>query len=94
MVRHALLACQSRPAAYARTISTAAYDRGEKFARYRQLESLRAHVLIDPDSASVDLFRRDANGNWVLITAASSGPIELASIAIRLKREAVFASLV
>lgn len=34
--------------------STAAFDRGRKFAAYRTLENLREYVIIDPDSLSVD----------------------------------------
>jgi Uma2 family endonuclease len=36
---------------------TAAYGRGEKFARYRMLESLQEYVLIDPDQRSIEVFR-------------------------------------
>lgn len=73
--------------------STAAYDRGEKFARYRQLDSLEEYLLIDPDARHADLFRRDRQGNWVLISAASTGPIGLASVGVTLPRDVVFAGL-
>ena len=38
--------------------STAAYDRGEKFARYRQIASLQEVALIDLDHRRVDVFRK------------------------------------
>jgi Uma2 family endonuclease len=39
--------------------STEAYDRGEKFARYRKLDSLRDYLLVAQDRPSVDRFSRD-----------------------------------
>lgn len=52
--------------------STAAFDRGAKFAHYRLLPSLQEYVLIDPDTAQVDLFRRNAVNRWELYP--SDGP--------------------
>lgn len=50
--------------------STAAYDRGEKFASYRLLPGLREYVLIDPSSRRCEVFqKRDSGpdqGLWVL----------------------------
>ena len=61
--------------------STAAYERGDKFAHYRLLDSLQEYVLIDPDTAQVDVFRRNAANRWELYP--SIGPhatVELASV--------------
>jgi Uma2 family endonuclease len=46
--------------------STAAYDRGRKFEHYRALESLTHYLLIDADRPHIDLFRKNAEGLWVL----------------------------
>ena len=46
--------------------STAALDRGAKFAHYRLLDSLRKYVLVERERQFVDVFRRDAQGKWVL----------------------------
>jgi Uma2 family endonuclease len=46
--------------------STEAYDRGDKFADYRQLESLQEYVLISAKRQRVDCFRRGQNGLWIL----------------------------
>lgn len=51
--------------------STAVYDRGRKFGYYRQLPSLQEYVPIDADARSIDVFRRDAAGRWVLRPYAS-----------------------
>lgn len=45
--------------------STEAYDRGEKFARYRLLPSLRAYVLVAEDLPRVEWYVRGPDG-WVL----------------------------
>ncbi|WP_295432696.1 Uma2 family endonuclease [uncultured Thiodictyon sp.] len=46
--------------------STEGYDRGGKFALYRDLPSLRQYVLIAQDRPAVDLFTRQADGRWLL----------------------------
>ncbi|MBL8470214.1 MAG: Uma2 family endonuclease [Rhodocyclaceae bacterium] len=52
--------------------STAAYDRGEKFAAYRQIASLQEYALIDPDRLSIEVFRRTPEGDW-LLAASEAG---------------------
>ena len=51
--------------------STADYDRGEKFRAYRQAESLQEYALIDPASRCVEVFRRQANDDWLLVVSDS-----------------------
>ena len=45
--------------------STAANDRGDKFAAYRQIESLTDYVLIEPERVFVDHYRRTPEG-WLM----------------------------
>ena len=45
--------------------STEAYDRGEKSARYRQLESLQEYVLISQDKVQVEHYLRQ-DKQWIL----------------------------
>lgn len=45
--------------------STESYDRGEKFARYRQLESLQEYILISQDRVMVEHYLRQGN-QWIL----------------------------
>lgn len=65
---------------------TEAYDRGDKFAHYRQIPSLRDVVFISQHEARVELYSRDERGRWVLSTAGvgerfslttMDGPIEV-----------------
>lgn len=46
--------------------STEKYDRGKKFAHYRQIESLRDYVLISQDEPLVEHYARQADGRWSL----------------------------
>ena len=64
--------------------STAAYDRGAKFALYRTLETLREYLIVDPDSRSVELFRRGADGHWVLHDFTDTANVEFASVGVSL----------
>lgn len=51
--------------------NTEAYDRGEKFYRYRQLDSLEEYVLISQQSPMVETFLRQADGSWSLRSSAT-----------------------
>jgi len=45
--------------------STAAFDRGNKFAAYRTLSSLQEYVLVDIEARRVETFRRTLNNDWL-----------------------------
>ncbi len=46
--------------------STESYDRGGKFRRYREIDSLKEYVMISQDQASVECYLRQAGGQWLL----------------------------
>ena len=74
--------------------STAAYDRGDKFASYRQLPSLAEYLLVDVDSRRCDLFRkRSDDGLWVLHPSAPGEGVQLASVDLAISAEALWADL-
>lgn len=60
--------------------STAAFDRGEKFADYRTLETLREYVVISQDRIRVDCFRRNSEGLWVLYPYGEGEEVRLDSV--------------
>jgi Uma2 family endonuclease len=60
--------------------STEAYDRGEKFRRYRQLPTLQEYVLVDATQMSVDRFSRLSERRWELQTYGEGEVLELSSI--------------
>ena len=60
--------------------NTAAYDRGDKFAAYRRLPSLREYLLIDPQSRRCDLYRLGDDGLWVLHPFEAGQDLRLACV--------------
>lgn len=74
--------------------STAAYDRGEKFARYRQIASLKEVALIDLDHRRVDVFRKnEGDGLWVLHPFAPGEAVTLRSVHLTLPAATLFAEI-
>lgn len=64
--------------------STEAYDRGEKFARYRRVPSLREYVLVAQDRPRVECYTRRGDG-WVLTEASAlDAAVELRSVGVTL----------
>jgi Uma2 family endonuclease len=53
--------------------STAAFDRGDKFAAYRTLPSLQEYVLVDIQARRVETFRRTADQDWLFHAYLSGG---------------------
>jgi Uma2 family endonuclease len=73
--------------------STAAYDRGDKFRSYRQLASLQEYVLIDTDTRATDVYRKGADGLWVLHPYAPDDAVELLSVALTIPSAVLFDEL-
>jgi Uma2 family endonuclease len=46
--------------------STEGYDRGTKARNFRQIESLQAYIFVSQTSPNVEVFRREADGDWKL----------------------------
>lgn len=70
--------------------ATAAYDRGAKFAAYRQLESLEEYALIDPDRRTIEVYRRMPGGDWLLAASESGQGLVLKSLGFVAAPAAVF----
>ncbi len=51
--------------------STEAYDRGFKFARYREVDSLAEFALISEHEPRVEVYRRRSDNSWLLSEAVS-----------------------
>lgn len=70
--------------------STEGYDRGLKFARYRQRTSLQEYVLVAQDRAHVERFSREGD-HWLLTEVAGlDSTIELTSIGCTLALREVY----
>ncbi|WP_415879269.1 Uma2 family endonuclease [Methylomonas sp. TEB] len=70
--------------------STAAYDRGGKFAAYRQLESLNEYLIIDIDARRVECFRRTADNDWLLHDYIGDVDCQLHSLSLSLPLAEIF----
>ena len=69
---------------------TEAFDRGDKFADYQQLETLQEYVLISQKRPRLECFRRNAEGFWVLQTYNQGSAIHLASIDFHTSIHAIY----
>ncbi len=72
---------------------TAAYDRGEKFAHYRRIPALKELALVDLESRRTDVFRRRADGLWVLHPFDAGADVGLASVNLEITSAALFAEV-
>ena len=73
--------------------STAAYDRGDKFAAYQKLDSLREYVLISQDSVCVEHYLRHGQ-EWDLTEFRSRNDVfHLTSIGCELSLQAIYAKV-
>ncbi|MEG3971589.1 Uma2 family endonuclease [Microcoleus sp. T2B6] len=63
--------------------STAAFDRGDKFADYQTSPSLQEYVLITQSEIKIECFRLNAEGNWVSQIYRQGDELELMSIDFR-----------
>lgn len=70
--------------------STEAYDRGEKFAHYRRIPSLREYVLLSQRERRIEVHRLNASGHWELHEAVSGETIELTSLGCHLTVDEIY----
>ncbi|MCJ8279289.1 MAG: Uma2 family endonuclease [Rivularia sp. ALOHA_DT_140] len=70
--------------------STEAFDRGKKFTRYRQSNTLQEYVLIESDEIAVECFRRNDEGLWVLHTYGQGDILNLESVGISIPVEKLY----
>ncbi|MFW6357991.1 MAG: Uma2 family endonuclease [Chroococcales cyanobacterium] len=60
--------------------STEAFDRGDKFSDYQELETLQEYVLISQNRQRIDSFRRNVEGRWELYSYRENQELELTSL--------------
>ncbi|KOP25008.1 hypothetical protein AMR41_16400 [Hapalosiphon sp. MRB220] len=60
--------------------STEAFDRGDKFNDYQELETLQEYVLISQTRQRIDCFRRNSEDRWVLYSYRENQDLELTSV--------------
>jgi Uma2 family endonuclease len=57
--------------------STEEYDRGEKFAHYMKIPSLREYVLVSQKTRKIEVFRRPDRGHWQRDEACGGSAIRI-----------------
>ncbi|NJM57548.1 MAG: Uma2 family endonuclease [Synechococcales cyanobacterium RU_4_20] len=70
--------------------STEAMDRGEKFRRYRQAESLREYLLVQADQKGLDCFRKSEMGLWVLQGYEAEDELVIETLGLTVPVEALY----
>ncbi|USJ28853.1 Uma2 family endonuclease [Dyadobacter chenhuakuii] len=73
--------------------STSAYDRGDKFRLYRSIPTLTDYILVDSLSISVEVFRKNEDGTWLLNSEINNinERITLTNINVQIELKDVYA---
>jgi Uma2 family endonuclease len=69
---------------------TEAYDRGNKFFRYRQNPKLQDYVLVSSQEIVIDLYRKSSEGRWEIINYRAGDIVELQSVDLSFPIEQVY----
>lgn len=73
--------------------STEAYDRGEKFAHYRSIESVADYVLCSAIEPLVEVYSRGDDDAWTLRVYGETEHVSLPSVSVRLAVSAIYAGV-
>ena len=75
--------------------STEAYDRGGKFAHYRQLDSLQHYILVSQTEALMECFSRYTDEGWLFSEARGlEATLSIPSLECRIALAEVYAKVV
>jgi Uma2 family endonuclease len=74
--------------------STEAFDRGDKFADYQEMETLTEYVVISQTKQRMDCFRRNEEGFWVLQSYKPGDKVHLKSVDFYTTIEEVYEDVV
>ncbi len=70
--------------------STEAFDRGDKFSDYQELDTLQEYVLISQNRQRIDCFRRNAKGRWELYSYRLNQELQLTTLNFTCSLAAVY----
>ncbi|WP_438011453.1 Uma2 family endonuclease [Sorangium sp. So ce321] len=70
--------------------SSEAYDRGQKFAHYRHIPSLREYVLVSQHEPRIEVFHRNEDDSWTLREARAGQGAHLEAIGCTLSVDEVY----
>jgi Uma2 family endonuclease len=74
--------------------STELTDRREKLVNYRDLETLQEYVLVSQDEIKVEVYRKDAQGNWSLTILGKDDDLRLDSIGLTLTMTEIYEDVI
>ena len=60
--------------------STETFDRGDKFADYQRLASLRHYLLVSTRTQRVEHYRRNDDGTWTYTATVVGASVDLADL--------------
>ncbi len=82
----------SQPILIAEVLSdaTAAFDRGDKFAAYRTLVSLKEYVIVDIAARRVECYRRTEDNDWLMHEYLGDDLCEFKSIGVTVTMTEIF----
>ena len=70
--------------------STKTIDKREKLFYYRMLKSLQEYILISQDEVKVEIYRKDIQGNWSMLTLGKDDELHLNSIDLTLTMAEIY----
>lgn len=70
--------------------ATEASDRGQKFAEYRSLESLRHYLLLSQDQVRAELYTRADRGRWILSVHGPGERLPLSAFEVEVEVDALY----
>jgi Uma2 family endonuclease len=70
--------------------STETLDRREKLRNYRMLETLKEYVLVSVEDRTIEIYRRELTGEWVVDTLTEGDPVELRGVGLKLSMAQVY----
>jgi Uma2 family endonuclease len=70
--------------------SSEAYDRGEKFAHYRRIASLREYVLVSQRRSRVEVYERGDGRHWTLSEYVAGERAAIASVGVEVDVDEIY----
>lgn len=71
--------------------STAIFDRTDKFIACRSIPTLKEYVLVSSNKVSVEIYRKNGDDNWYLITETDlNADIEFSSINLKIPLKEIY----
>lgn len=73
--------------------STERYDRGDKFAAYQQITSLKHYVLVTTGWSRIELYTRIGDDSWTLRIHGAGDVLDIPAIGVSIPLDALYAGL-